>query len=214
MERNTGKGGLTMGITAKDPGGSGDYTPVDEGMHRAVCYSVYDLGTHYQEAYGKNVHKVLIIWELPDERIDIERDGKMLNLPRAISRRFTLSLHKKSDLRKTLESWRGKTFTPEELKGFDLTKLLGVNGTIQVLHNKVGEKTYANIINVVPLMKGMEKIQPENPMKYFSFEESTNLPDGIPDWISEIIKSANEWGGNETQNYDEPPPYDDSEIPF
>ena len=103
-----------MGLMAKDKGG-GDFTPIPEDLHLAVCYGIWDLGTQFSEKWEKSIHKVVIVWEIPGCRGEFERDGHIKDLPRAISKRFTLSLHKKSDLRKDLESWRGKKFTDEEL---------------------------------------------------------------------------------------------------
>jgi hypothetical protein len=71
---------------------------------------------------------------------------------------YTASLHEKAKLRKDLESWRGRAFTPEELKGFDLEKLIGANCQIQVVHAKVGEKVYANVAAIVPLSKNQPKL--------------------------------------------------------
>ena len=71
-----------MGLTASDKGGQ-DFDPINEGMHHAICYAVYDLGKQYNEKYSKSEHKCVIIWELPDERIEING----VDLPRAKSRR-------------------------------------------------------------------------------------------------------------------------------
>ncbi len=180
-----------MALTAKDKGG-GDFTPIPEDLHMAVCYGIWDLGTQFSERYSKTIHKVVIVWEIPGIRGDFERDGKMVNLPRAISKRYTISLHKKSDLRKDLESWRGRKFTEEELKGFDLKKLLGVPCQIQVLHNKVDDKVYANIAAITKAPQGT-KLTPENPTKFFSFEEGNSIPEGTPDWISDLIRQSEEF---------------------
>lgn len=211
-----------MGLLAKKTGGA-DYEPVSQGMHQAVCYSLVDLGTHFNETFGKTNHKILIGWEIPNERIDVERDGAKVNLPRSISARYTLSLSDKATLRKVLESWRGKPFTEAELDGFDLTKLLGANCMIQVMHQKKGDKTYANVTTVVPLYKGMPKLEPENPIQYFAIEEhQCNIPESLPGWIKDIIKSSEEWhimagdaGGSYAGYVDEnPPPPSDDGIPF
>ena len=202
-----------MGLTASDPGGNQDFDPINEGMHHAICIGLWDLGTHYMERFGKSAHKILLQWEVPEERIEI--DGK--DLPRAISKQYTLSLHQKANLRKDLQSWRGKSFTDKELEGFNLEKLLGVNCTLQVLHNKKDDKQYANVISIVPLMKHMEKRKPENSIKFFSFSDHTNIPQGTPDWIADIIKAADEWGEGKQNNefpYDDVPPPDDDDIPF
>ena len=148
-----------MSLTAKDSGSGLNYDPIPEGLHLAHCYSVVDLGTQVSEYNGKEIvrNRVLITWELPDERIDIEKeDGTKVNLPRAISAEYTLSLHDKAALRHDLETWRSKQFTDDELDGFNLEKLLGVSAQIQVLHKKSadGKKTYANVTSIVPAPKG------------------------------------------------------------
>jgi len=203
-----------MALTARETGGK-SFDPVPEALHSAVCYAVFDLGTHPQERWNKRVHKVLITWEIPELRIEIEKNDVTLDLPRALSKRYTLSLHEKANLRKDLETWRGRKFTPEELDGFDLKKLLGVSAQIQVIHADSNGKTYANISAVVP---SKDKLTPENPVKYFSFEEDGDIPEGTPEWIVELIQGSDEWqmktaafGGD-----DDSPPIDsyDDDIPF
>jgi len=182
-----------MGLTAKDKGG-GDFTPIPEDLHLAICYGIWDIGTQFSERWEKSVHKVVIVWELPNCRGEFEKDGKKLDLPRAISKTYRISLHKKADLRKNLESWRGKQFSEEELKGFDLKKLLGVPCQIQVLHNKVDNKTYANISAITKAPAGT-KLKPENPIKFFSFEDGVDIPENTPEWIVDLIKNAEEYRG-------------------
>lgn len=197
-----------MGLTAKDKGG-GDYEPVREGMHHAICYGIWDIGTHFNPAFSKWAHQCIFVWELPEERGTF--DGK--DLPRAISKRFTVSLHEKAELRKYLQTWRGRAFTEKELEGFDVKAVLGANCYVQVIHKKKDDKTFANVVGVTPLPKGTIKREPENALKFFSFEDGTNIPEGTPEWISDQIKSAKEWGG-EGQVQDEDPPPPDDDIPF
>jgi len=194
---------------AKDKGG-GDFTPIPEDLHLAVCYGIWDLGTQFSEKWSKTIHKVVIVWELPNCRGQFERDGKMIDLPRAISKTYTVSLHKKADLRKDLESWRGKRFSEEELKGFDLKKLLGAPCQIQVIHNKVDDKTYSNIAALTKAPTGT-KVKPENPLTFFSFEEQTDIPLNTPQWISDLIKASEEWGGEQHEPEHEMPT---DEVPF
>ena len=87
--------------------------------------------------------------------LQIEIEGK--DLPRAISREYTLSLHKKANLRADLESWRGKGFTDRELEGFDLENILGKNCMLNIIHKQTEKAIYANIVSVMPLMKNMQK---------------------------------------------------------
>lgn len=202
-----------MGLIAKESGG-GNFSPVPEGVHMAVCFSIYDLGTHFNEKFGKSAHSVLFVWELPDERINIERDGETQNLPRAISKKYTFSLNEKANLRKDLQTWRGRAFNAEELKGFDLQKVLGKSCQLQVIHNVNGEKTYANIAAIMPLPKGTKALSPENPIRFYSiYDHEDRIPDGTPEWISDIIKDSEEWAAlTVPPTNDDKPPTDD--IPF
>ena len=203
-----------MALLAKDEGGKG-FDPVEAGVHKAICIAVYDLGTQYNEIFNKSARQVLLMWELPDQRIQIEdRD-----LPRAISKKYTLSLHEKANLRQDLEGWRGKAFTEKELAGFDVIKLLGVNCQIQVIHKKTERKTYANIKAILPLPKDQWK-EPENPLRSFSFEDDETFPEGMQEWVIKIIEESDEYQrkGADYEHYDEedgpPPDRFDDDIPF
>lgn len=180
------------GLIAKESGGGFD--PVSQGLHQAVCYAIYELGTHYDERFKKSTRKCLLIWELPDERIDIEKNGEQVNLPRVVSKRYTVSLGEKAILRKDLQTWRGRTFTPEELKGFDLRNVLGKSCQIQIIHNSTDGKVYANVSAILPLPKGVKPLNPENPVVFYAINDSrTSLPEETPDWIRTIIVSSEEW---------------------
>ena len=215
-----------MGITASDKGGGQDFDPIPEGMHQAICYGVYDLGTQHFKVKGKDIahHQILLQWELPEIRIEIERDEGTEDLPRAISKKYGLSLHEDAYLRRDLRSWRGKDFTPTELEGFDIIKLLSVNCELQVIWNVKGDKTYANVENVLPFRDKTKVKIPENTPRYFSFEEHTNIPPNTPEWIEKLIMQADEWGGGAEPSQEPdmhgpaeeegPPIPDEGEIPF
>ena len=182
-----------MGLIAKKPEGVA-VDPIPEDTYQAVAYGVIHIGTQHNEMFNTDTEKVLIIWEVPDVRIELERDGKMVDLPRAISQEYTLSLHEKAKLRHMLENWRGKAFTPDELNGFDLKNLLGVNCMLQVLHKTSAQgRTYAIVSNVSKLYKGMEKKKAENEYQYFSFEDNMEIPGNIPEWIRDKIMNSYEY---------------------
>jgi hypothetical protein len=204
-----------MALTAKNKGEG--FEPVPAGTYPAVCYGVYDLGTHTNRQYGVDQRKVLIQFEIPELRIEIEKDGKKQDLPRAISKRYTLSLNEKSHLRPDLESWRGKAFTEEELDGWDVFRVLGVSCMLNVLHVQKDNKTYANIHAIVPY-RG-PKLQPENPLQKFSFEETPiRLPKQCPEWVQKIIQQSHEWnlpsGSVEHPDDERPDDLPEEEIPF
>jgi hypothetical protein len=125
---------------------------IDPGTYLSRCTTLVDLGTQKTEFSGetKSAHKVLLGFEILDT--EQRRDD---GAPFVLSKRFTLSLHEKSAMRKTLEGWRGRAFTPQELKGFDLKSILNKGCLISVSTVEKDGKTYANITNVVPVPKGM-----------------------------------------------------------
>jgi hypothetical protein len=135
-----------MAIYAKDPGSS--FTPVSEGLHPAVCCDVVDLG-FVDDGFGEK-QKVKIVFQVEERHPET---GK----PLTVSRRFSLSLHPKAALRMTLDTWRGKPFTRDELAlGFDLERLLGAPGQVQVTHRMTDDgRTFANIVAVVPPARGV-----------------------------------------------------------
>jgi len=211
-------------LIVKEPEGSGsDFEQIDPGNYPAVCYRYYDLGKQRLEFEGKSkdTHRVFITWEFPDERIEINGE----DLPRVISKEYTLSLHENATLRQHLETWRGKKFSKEELKGFSLQNILGVNCIINVIHNTRNDKTYANVGSIAPLMKGMTKREPENPIVSFSIinDGFNNIPEGTSEKVIAKIQNSLEykaWSGDapNTNEYDEmnpPGPTDDEDrIPF
>lgn len=126
------------------------FTPAPAGTHVSVCCDVVDLG-ELKVSYGgkdKHQHKVRIVWQIEENK----SDGK----PFTVSKRYTLSLHEKSSLRKDLESWRGRAFTAQELEGFDLEVLLGAPALLNVLHTVKEGSTYANVTSIMRLPKQMQ----------------------------------------------------------
>jgi hypothetical protein len=170
----------------------GNYEALKPGTYHAVCYSVIDLGTHDTEYKGtkSKKHKIRIRFEIPSERINI--DGK--DLPSGISKKYTLSLSEKADLYKHLIQWRGKPFTKDELKGFDIFNVVKANCLLQILNDVTKENTtYAFIAGIMPLMKGMSKLAPENPVVTYSLmSNGVNIPETIPDKIKKEIEDSDE----------------------
>lgn len=145
--------------------GSGTkFTPAPAGTHAAVCCDVRDLGVLAVEWQGqkKQQHKVLISWQIDEAR----DDGK----PFLVSRRYTLSLHEKAGLRKDLEAWRGRKFTEDELRRFDVESILGKPCLLNVIHNDSGGDTYANVAGVMALPKVMAAPQVRDYVRFVDRE--------------------------------------------
>jgi hypothetical protein len=129
------------------------FTPAPEGTHQAVCVDVIDKGLQPNTFKpGTMQHKIDLVWQIAEAR----DDGK----PYQVYKRYTLSLNEKASLRHDLESWRGKPFTIDEEHGFDVETVIGANCLVNIQHRTVADKTYANVVSVMPLIKGMAKIAP------------------------------------------------------
>jgi hypothetical protein len=173
--------------------------PVPAGTHHAVCYGIIAVGTQPSEKFTPR-QKIVVCFEIPSERITI----KDQDLPRGISKRYTLSLNEKSSLRKDLQSWRGKPFTQEELNGFDVSKVIGSNCLISVLHADRAGAIYADISGISALPRQMASVRPENTPLYFNLLESIDLakktgntdvnwPSELPAWVQKICSQADEY---------------------
>ena len=191
-----------MGITAKGVS-TAPKEIVPAGTHLARCYSMIHVGTVKWEWQGevKHTDKVRITFELPNEkRVFNEEAGEM---PMVISQEYSLTLHEKSNLRKDLETWRGKAFSEQEIQGFDICNLLGASCYLSIVHSdtKTGT-TFAKIGGISKLPKGVECPEQINPTFVFNYEDRFNQDwvDNIaPQFLSDMIKSTPEYQ-NKTKN--------------
>lgn len=187
---------------------STDFKPVDAGTYVARCYSMVHIGTIETEYMGetKEQNKVRITWELPTElKVFKEEKGEQ---PQVVSKEFTLSMHEKSNLRKFLESWRGKGFTEEEAKKFDVTKLLGKSCMLSIIHktSKQG-KIYAEISSISTLPKGMTCPDQINNSFEFTFTPyDVSKFESLPDWLKDKIKQSKEYRAMNEPNHSETQP--------
>jgi hypothetical protein len=181
-------------ITVKENQNGGNFPPLEAGSYRAICYGIVVLGTTYNPVFDNAQTKILFLWELPDERIEVNNEDK----PRAISNTYTLSLNEKANLRQMLAGWRGRDFTEEELQGFDLVNVLGapclLSTTIGV--SKQGRE-FAKVSSVAKLPKGM--IVPKETENEKVIFDITNAEcpleemEKLPEWIQTRIKESVEY---------------------
>ena len=189
-----------MGFIAKDSGG-GNFKRVPAGVYIGRCYSLIDLGT--QESSGqfgtKLQHKIRIGWELFGEDdqgqpLTVEVDGK--TLPMTIAKSYTVSLHEKSALRKDLAAWRGKDFSEEEAKAFDVSKLIGAYCMVNVTTSETNGKTYSNVAGLTPLPSALKSSKPQGvhePVVFNLDEPDMELFSTFHEKLQEVIKRSPEW---------------------
>lgn len=182
-----------MAIIAENKGGS-DFEPIAAGTYAARCYSMVHIGTITEDYEGKpkTQNKIRLAWELPTEMKEFkEGEGEK---PFFVSKDFTLSMHEKSSLRKYLEAWRGKAFTDDEAKSFDVTRLLGKECLVSIIHEVKKDKTYAKIASVSTLPKGMVCPAQINETFEFSWAEFDQQKfDSLPEWLQTKMKTSKEY---------------------
>lgn len=146
--------------------GGADFEKVPEGTYLAVCSLVADVGLQPGSGQFPDPKvKVYFRFEIPSERIKYEKDGKEIDAPAIIYANYTASMGTKANLRKIVESWRGKSMTDAEAEQFDVANVLGATCMLQVVHSKDGK--YANVKNVMKPMAGAAKLKPEGKAIYF-----------------------------------------------
>jgi hypothetical protein len=160
-----------------DSNGSFEKERVKPGTYQGICVAVHDLGWQTFEYAGevKKQHKCVILWEINATMSGGEMAGRRF----LVSKKYTVSLHEKSGLRKDLVSWRGRDFTDAELKGFDLESIIGVNCMLNLVATtgKNGN-TYTQINAIMPLFTGLPKLSLENERNY------------KPKWVAEMQTAA------------------------
>ena len=170
---------------------------IPSGNYIARCYKMIEIGTVEEVINGdkKIMHKVRIGWELPTElRIFSEEKGEQ---PLVIDKEYTLSMAEKSNLRKDLKSWRGKDFTEEQAKSFDITVLVGVPCMINIIHKpskKDPSRVYEEIAGITPMPKGVncpEQVNRNFILSYDSFDEE--LFNMLPDFIKNKMMTSVEY---------------------
>ena len=212
-----------MAFIAKDSGG-GDFKRVPPGAYIGRCYSLIDLGTQLTTGqHGEKLqHKIRIAWELfgedeNGEALTVMVDGK--EMPMTINKSYTMSLHEKATLRKDLAAWRGKDFTDDEAKGFDVSKLIGAYCMVNATASETNGKTYTNVAGITPLPGALKNAKPAAVHANVMFDlDKPNMVlfSTFHEKLQEAIKKSPEWAQSQRKGSgfeDMPNDLEDS-IPF
>jgi len=165
-----------MSLIAKANEG-GSFTPVPAGMHLARCYKIVDLGSQKSEYMGqvKIQHKVMLQFEVWSEDEQGKPTVTQKGEPLSISKNYTLTLAEKASLRADLKTWRGRDFTVDELRGFELKNVLGVWAMLSVTRDAGRDgKEYTNVQAIMPVPSHLKKAglpEPHNTPAMYSIED-------------------------------------------
>lgn len=184
-----------MSMTMRDNGG-GEFELPPEGTYLAICYLLADLGMQPRRQ-GTPIAKLVAAWELPHA---LMKDGR----PYSVREIYTASLNERAHLRKALESWRGRRFTEEECKGFQLRNVLGQACQLTIVHSQDGK--YANVSSVAGLIKGTPVPRAANELLFYDLDAPdpavfSRLPEWIQKKIQERIREQSQYAQQPPQQY-------------
>lgn len=190
-----------MALTATSKSTS-NTTPAPHGTHVARCCRVIDLGLQFDKGqFGERIqHKLMLTWELPEEKhIFKPENGEE---PFHVSKEYTVSLGEKATLRKDLEAWRGRAFTPQELEGFHVGKLLGAACLLNVIHvDKKGGGVKAKVAGISPMPKSMKCPDAITPFVQYEVEQGRDEAfKKLPEWIQNKIAACEDWKAKPAPN--------------
>ena len=176
---------------------------LDIDSYAARCYMLVELGTHtaeYKNQKGgvdvRKVRKVRIGFEIPGKTADF---GKGHQEPYVVSRDYTASFggpSKPSNLLKDVQAWRGKPFSADELKSFDLNKLVGVPAFVSITHQLAKNgNMYANIGSIIKLPSAIPAPPPPvlKPLVYSIEQGAGGCFNDLPEFVRERIMQSEEW---------------------
>ena len=204
---------MSLTISEKSKGPS--VPLLEAGTYSAVCCQLVDLGLQYNEAWKSSSRKVLIGWEIVGETVNVNCEAQ----PRIFSKTYTASLNEKAALRKDLNAWRGRPFTEEELRAFDLKSIVGAPCMLTIVHQtSQNGKTYANLASIGGIPKGFPKPSlTVEPTIYDIDESAPDVVNTLPAWMAEIIKQSPSYAercASYSPLQELPDSEDDGELPF
>jgi hypothetical protein len=177
-----------MGIVVSADGSSRQ--PAPQGTHMAYCFGIYDLGTQTGSFNGKPKisKKLWLHFELMTEK---DAEGK----PVVVGSFFPANLNgDNNSLRKMLEQWRGRQFTPEELKGFDLRNIVGKPCMVTIIHETKDTKTRDKLAGITQLPKGITAptamVHPKTILDLDAFDKT--VYDSLPKFLQDFIYKSPE----------------------
>jgi hypothetical protein len=167
--------------------------PMPAGTYTAICVGVIDIGEQHNTKYNNYQDKVMLIFEIPSETIEINGEKK----PRWLSQELSASLNEKSKLYKMLRSWRAKDFTDAELEGFQLSEMAGKGCMIAVTLTEKDGVQYNNIDSVMGLPAGIPLPALQNDILIYDIDDpDQDIFDKIPPWIQDKIKKSTQYQKN------------------
>lgn len=161
--------------------------PLDADTYPAVCIGVVDLGEQHSELFKNYQNKVMFLFEICGETVDVDGEAK----PRWLSKEFTLSLSEKSNLAKTIAAWTGVELTEDT---YDVTQLIGKPAMVVVTVKETENGTFNDITVIASPPKKMQMPEAESETICFEIENwNDEVFAKLPEWIQNKIKKSTEY---------------------
>lgn len=186
-----------MEFIAKSEGNT-SIPKLENGVYTAISSMLIDIGGQRSTLDNNVRRKFIMVWNIVGEFVEVNKE----QLPRVMSKEYTLSINEKSNLRKDLQAWRGQAFTEEELQGFDLLSVMNKPCQLQIINEEKNGKNYNNISAIMAMPKGM-KVDPleETTVFIMNNEETWKNYEKIPKWIRDKIKKSEGYEGSELSQF-------------
>ena len=194
--------------------------PLEGGNYLARLVQVIDLGLQAQRPFqGKEkppAYQVLLTYELGTEFCKDEEGNEDPERPRWISE--VLNFYS-LDNERAKSTKRIKALDPDLKYEGDFGEMVGLPCTVTIVteqSKKDPSRTYVNVGDVTPPMKGIPVPELKNDPKVFSLDEpDLEVFNSLPDWIKDKIKNNLEFEGSKLEallNGDEPKEEDKKET--
>lgn len=176
-------------------------------LYAGRCIQVVELGTHpntHPQAKSPTKKELMLVFELSN---NLMQDGR----PFTVNKRYTASLGDRAILRKDLESWRGRPFTEDELKGFALSNLLDKPCMINIgerVSTRDPNKKFATVTTIVPMMEGLTLSPRHNELIDFGIDDIRG-PEFLKlwPWVQKTILESEEGKASGVQLPEKKPDY-------
>ena len=162
-----------------------------EGTYMARICSIVDIGVQPMTDWQtheptESKPRVLITWTLPTETVEREQeDGTVENIPRVLSKEYTLSNHEKSNIVKLVMALKPDCKVLNEL--LDIETMVSVGSTVN---------DNDKVVSVVKSPKGMTVDALPHPPIFFDFDDPNQENYMfLPHWIQGKIKDAENYSG-------------------
>jgi|TARA_R110000744_G_scaffold162155_1_gene278756 hypothetical protein len=173
------------------------------GTHIARCFKMIHVGTLDYEYQGepKKKNSLWVYFELPNETQTF--NPEIGEQPYSVNIEYNLTYYEAAKLFKHVNSWRGRTLSPQEIDDFEVSSLIGEPCMLTIVHNNAASgKTYANINSITGMPKGMECPKQVNDSYLWDYNENFSMAEleKFPPFLVEKIKSTPEFKSSKSSD--------------